>query len=387
MQSPNHGVLTKFLAIGAITLCVSCPNLVAQDTTKKDDVKDRLVGIGTSDGLTLNAYWFQGNAIDKQVPDAVLMFPAPGSKVNDAWISLAKALSAKNFSVLLFDWRGCGLNAADTAGSRIFEDKDQFWRESYNGRLLSQRKTRLEDKGLDWKTVSTMHDSRTRYRDFALMNDLLAARFYLDKQNDAKKCNTNRIWVVSEKDGAHNGMAFIAAEFQRNSIFDPKINRFDRVSGFRSAGKDYVGLIAMSYLANGPSSPTATMVARNALAASGSEAKTHLENRLAMVLMHTNVEGPNASKALVSAVGVDDDLEEMKKRYKYTKEFDVKLAKAPPVGIELIDLADTFKAKDYVIDAMVRISRAQPFGKEPTDRDASKMVVVPRFQIEQFNRR
>jgi hypothetical protein len=314
------------------------------------------------------------------------MFPAPGSKINESWIALAKAISEKNFSVLLFDWRGCGLNAPEGAGSRIFEDKERFWRESYNSELLGRNKRKLEEKGLDWRTVSGMQNSRGRYRDFALMNDLMAARFYLDKQNDAMKCNTNRIWVVSEKDGAHIGMAFVAAEFARNSIFNPKDNRFDKTSGFRASIKDYVGVVALSFSANGPSSPTATMVARNALAASGNEAKNHLENRLAMVLMHTNAEGPNASKALVAGVGVADDAEEMKKRYKYLKEFDVKIAKETS-GIDLIGRTDEFKAKEYVVDAMVRISRAQPIGKEHTAREASKMVVVPRFDIEKFNRK
>ncbi|HKA07752.1 MAG TPA: hypothetical protein VKD71_10880, partial [Gemmataceae bacterium] len=72
---------------------------------KKDD-GDRRVGFATSDGLSLNAYWFQGTGLEKHRPDAVMMFPAPGNKVTDAWIDFAKALSEKNFSVLLFDWRG-----------------------------------------------------------------------------------------------------------------------------------------------------------------------------------------------------------------------------------------------------------------------------------------
>src|SRR5688572_16374889 len=75
----------------------------AEDPLKKD-AKEKTVGISTSDGLSLNAYWYQGTAADKNPPDAVLMFPAPGNKVNDQWIGLAKALSEKNFSVLLFDW-------------------------------------------------------------------------------------------------------------------------------------------------------------------------------------------------------------------------------------------------------------------------------------------
>ena len=108
-----------------------------------------------------------------------MMFPAPGNKVNDAWIGLAKALSEKNFSVLLFDWRGCGMNAADTAGARIFANNMEFWTELYNRQLLKGLQRPVEDKGLDFKTITVKSDSLYRYRDF-MLNDLLAARFYLD---------------------------------------------------------------------------------------------------------------------------------------------------------------------------------------------------------------
>src|SRR5688572_11565293 len=93
-----------------------------------DDAGDRSISFGTSDGLALNGYFFQGTATEKQRPDAVLMFPAPGNKVTDAWVDLAKELSKKNFSVLLFDWRGHGRNGPE-ASTRIFESPDLFWRE------------------------------------------------------------------------------------------------------------------------------------------------------------------------------------------------------------------------------------------------------------------
>src|SRR5438067_3997762 len=57
------------------------PAAPAKADPKKDDTKDRTVGISTSDGLSLNAYWFQGQALTKNPPDAVLMFPAPGNRV------------------------------------------------------------------------------------------------------------------------------------------------------------------------------------------------------------------------------------------------------------------------------------------------------------------
>jgi len=248
MKALLRGLCGGLLLVGLAVLGAAPGGLSAQD--KKDpktdpkvdpkkapaavvpELRDKSVGFTTSDGLNLQGYWFQGAALDKQRPDAVMMFPAPGNKVTDTWIILANELSKNNFSVLLFDWRGCGMNAPDTAGSRILENKVRFWNEPYNKQLLTGSQRLIEDKGLDYKTIVGKNQGTYRYRDF-LANDLLAARFYLDKQNDNGKCNTNRVWIVTEKDGAQLGLGFIATEFSRNSLYDPKQNVGDANKQFR----------------------------------------------------------------------------------------------------------------------------------------------------------
>jgi hypothetical protein len=85
----------------------------------------------------------------------------------------------------------------------------------------------------------------------------------------------------------------------------------------------------------------------------------------------------------VGAAGSEAD---MKKRFKYVKEFDIKVAK-PISGIDLIDPMDSFGAKDFVTKAMVEISKVQNYGKDPTKREADQMIVVPRFEIEKFSRK
>jgi len=360
----------------------------AKTKKDKDETREKSVGFGTSDGLSLNGYWFQGAALEKQRPDAVIMFPAPGSKITDAWIDLAKTLSAKNFSVLLFDWRGCGLNGTD-AGTRIFENREAFWRDTYNLNCFPRDiRKQIDDKGLDWKLISGKSDSRgNRYRDF-ILNDLMAARFFMDKQNDAGKCNTNRIWIVSEKDGAQLGLAFIAAELGRNSVFDPVGNPGVLGKPYKSAVKDYCGMLALSYAGT---NPTASMVYRNALPAIGAtdvvkEAREHLETRLAMVLVCGNKSELSAAKSLVALVGSGGTDEQMRKDFKYLREVDLK-GKAIS-GIGMIDPMDSFGAKKVIQEAMVEISKdKQNFGKDPTDRQAAKMTATPRFMIESFNRK
>jgi hypothetical protein len=396
MISLFRGLIIGALIAGLAALCGAPAQVGAQDKKdpkggkNKEDIKDFLVGVGTSDGLSLNGYFFRGVTIDKQQPDAVIMVPAPGSKINEAWISLAQALSKKNFSVLLMDWRGCGLNGPDGigAGARVVEDTNKFWKERYNGELLMKgQKGTIESKGLAYDKIQRS-DARIRYMDFALMNDLQAARFFLDKQNDSGKCNTSRTWIISEKDGASVALAFIAAEFQRNTKYDPKTNIFDTSLQFKSAGKDYAGIVALSY---SPSNTSANLVYRNAMPTVGAneyvkDGRNHLTDRLAMVLLFNKKEGAGHSKSLTASVGVTGTEDDMKKKYKYLKEFDSKAA-ATVTGISLIDPMDSLGVKKYIEEALVGISKAQPFNKDPTERDASKMLNVPRFPVETFTLR
>ncbi|MBO0699723.1 MAG: hypothetical protein J2P46_15105 [Zavarzinella sp.] len=358
--------------------------VVPKKDMKKDDARERSVSFATSDGLALNGYWFQGTAIEKQRPDAVLMFPAPGSKITDAWINLARALSEKNFSVLLFDWRGCGLNGPE-AGSRIFESPERFWAETYNQRILGGRKAAIEDKGLDFKDLVNRGNGNLRYRDW-LFNDLVGARYFLDKQSDNGKCNTNRVWIISEKEGSHMGLAFIATEFWRDSIYHPRETLLDTNRQTKSAGKDYAGMMALSY-ADSPAA--ASNVFANAIPSGNNsplmkEARTHLEQRLATVLLYSKKEGASASKALVNRLRAGGTEDVMKRNFKYLREIDTKTS--PVTGLAMLDDMDSFGARANIVEAMVEISKRQNFGKDATDREANKTTNIPRYQVEMFYR-
>jgi len=416
MRSLLRGLAGAVLILGLAALGAGPGGLAAQD--KKDvkgkdpkdaktvvpakpkddpvmkDAGDRRGGISTSDGLSLNAYWYQGTAADKNPPDAVLMFPAPGSKVTDSWIALAKALSEKNFSVLLMDWRGCGMNAPDTAGSRVLADKELFWKEPFNDKALSSSRRTIEDKGLDWNRLKGASGNIYIYKNF-LFNDLMAARFYLDRQNDNKKCNSARIWIVTEKDGGPVAMAFIASEFARNSIYNPKPNAGDTVNQFKSAGKDFVGLTCLSYSGGGVLGSTANTIFANSisqLAANGVAAKDamdHLEHRLAMIMVYGKKERDDGSRSAFQKAGLGSGgtEEALKRNYKYLREIDNSKAAVAVTGIGLIDPMDSYKIKDMLVEAMVGVSKAQPTGKDPYDREANKMTIIPRFRAEQLSSR
>jgi hypothetical protein len=403
MRSLLRGLAGALLILGLTALTMGPADLAAQakkDTKdpkaappkvdpKKDEARDKTVGISTSDGLSLNAYWFQGQALEKNPPDAVLMFPAPGDKVNDAWIGLAQELSKKNFSVLLLDWRGCGMNSSATAGQRIFADKDVFWREPYNDRILKPHAT-FENKGLDYKTIVKMTDGTLRYRDF-LFNDLSAARFYLDRQNDNGKCNSGRIWIVTEKDGGPTGLAYIASEMGVNRMYDPRPNVGNTQFQFRSGGKDFVGLTVLSYATGNPSAGPVFRNAMNELSGKplGREAQDHLEHRLAMVMIHGKKEGAGNSRSAFSMVGLGSggDEDSLKKNFKYLKEIDNSKQAKVVTGIDLIDPMDSFGVQKTIVDSMQGISKVLPTNKDRLDREANKMTLPLRFRAEVMGRR
>jgi hypothetical protein len=402
MRSLLRGLAGGLLVLGLAALTPGPGKLAAQakkdpakkdpapakkpDDKAKDDAKERTVGISTSDGLSLNAYWYQGTALEKNPPDAVLMFPAPGNKVTDSWIALAKALSEKNFSVLLMDWRGCGMNAADTAGSRVLAEKETFWRELYNQKLLKSSLKTIEDKGLDYKMLRAKNDGHWYYTDF-MLNDLLAARFYLDRQNDNGKCNSGRIWIVTEKDGGPTGLAFIASEFMRNSIYETKSNVGDTGRQYRSAGKDFVGVTCLSYAGqNSTASAVYRRSFRNMQGQIDKEATDYLEHRLAMIMVFGKKEGSGASKEAFRRVGISGDEEALRKNYKYLREIDNSKLAGAVSGIGLIDPMDSFGAKANIQEAMVGVSKALPQNKERLERDANKMTTIPRFPAELLGR-
>jgi hypothetical protein len=390
MRSLHRRVAASVIVLCVAVLATDPADLKAQG--KKDSAPakkdENAVEIATSDGLRLNALWYPGSGADKNPPDAVLMFPAPGNKVTDSWIALAKALSEKSFSVLLMDWRGCGMNAADTAGARIINDKDVFWKEQYNQKLLKSSQKSIETKGLDYKVLKGKAEGAWHYTDF-MMNDLLAARFYLDKQNDDGKCNSGRIWLVTEKDGGQIALGFIAAELMRESIYTKNPNQFVPGRQFRSAGLDFVGVTCLSW---GGKNPTGEAFYTNGLSRlarpAQREATDYFQHRLAMILMYGWKEGPNPSRGALAALGADaSDPDALKKDNKLVIEINNSKAPGAAAGIGLIDSTDSFGAKTEVRKAMVEIGKAISTKRQPVDRDANKVQVIPRIAAETLGRR
>ena len=131
-------------------------------------------------------------AADKKCQATVIMLHPIGegksSKVPE-WKKLAESLQKAGYSVLTFDFRGHG------DSTEITQPKD-FWSKPQN---IANVKTKNKEE-IDVKDYIKQGSAYLPI----LVNDIAAARSYLDRRNDnSKDCNTSSIIVI----GADNGDA------------------------------------------------------------------------------------------------------------------------------------------------------------------------------------
>ncbi len=62
-----------------------------------------------------------------------------------------------------------------------------------------------------------------------LVNDIAAAKLYLDQRNDAGKCNSQSLIVLGAEDGAALGAMWMAAEWDRHTVGAVALNGFGKV--------------------------------------------------------------------------------------------------------------------------------------------------------------
>ncbi len=121
-----------------------------------------------------------------------------GSSDKDNWPALAKALQADGYVVLAFDFRGFG-KSTDI-------DAMKFWNVAAN-------KTYVR-KGKGGATSVSYKDFKSGYYPF-LVNDIAAAKAYLDRLNDQKGCNTSSTIVIGAGQAATLGALWMSNECRR----------------------------------------------------------------------------------------------------------------------------------------------------------------------------
>jgi pimeloyl-ACP methyl ester carboxylesterase len=176
------------------------------------------VAFHTADGVTLVGSWYPG-AKGQDSPCAMLLHEARESRRVPGWDGLARALQDKGFAVLAFDFRGHGDSSAVAR---------TFWDEPTNRTLVRGRVgDTVSFKGFD-----------DRYWP-VLVNDIAAARMFLDQKNDLKECNASRVVLIGAQEGAALGVLWLAAEWSRYEVIPGALTRLPE-------GKTVTGVVCLS---------------------------------------------------------------------------------------------------------------------------------------------
>jgi hypothetical protein len=163
----------------------------------------KTVRFKTADGVELVGTFFTGGKGDACV--LLLHDIGKGRHRNQGgWDSLAKTLQKQGYTVLSFDFRGHG-------ESTTIEDPQTFWANRANARLVKGNKAAPGE-------IHVKQFDAAYYP--ILINDIAAAKSFLDRQNDSGTCNTSALFVIGAGKAATLGSIWLNSEWQRYKVLD-----------------------------------------------------------------------------------------------------------------------------------------------------------------------
>jgi pimeloyl-ACP methyl ester carboxylesterase len=174
--------------------------MLSADESVRTQEKENFDGVNflTPDGVKLRGQFYPADK--KCLATVIMLHPVGEGKSMKApeWKNLALALQKAGYSVLMFDFRGHG------DSTEIVAPKD-FWNMKANG-------LNVKTKNKDEIDVKDYIKQGSAYLP-VLVNDIAAARAYLDRRNDnSKDCNTSSIIVIGAETGATLGAIWMNAE-------------------------------------------------------------------------------------------------------------------------------------------------------------------------------
>jgi alpha-beta hydrolase superfamily lysophospholipase len=212
--------------LAGLAVIISCQQIQAQDKKPDQDKKtdSDSVKFDTADGVELRGTFYPAS---KAKAPAVLMLHRFGGD-RQGWKKLAEELQGKGLAVLTFDFRGHG------ESTKVSPD---FWKHQSNTGYIKGAKT-------DRKTIR-VSDFRKDYLPM-LVNDIVAAKRFLDKQNDAGLCNSSNLIVIGAEEGAALGCLWIREEWDRLPQIKGPFNRLMYDPQGKPFGEDIAAAIWIS---------------------------------------------------------------------------------------------------------------------------------------------
>src|SRR5262245_41278023 len=158
---------------------------------KKANTKN--IEFDTSDGVTIKGTLWP-NAGGKRDAVVILLHnfdpDKGGNRSQDNWPLLAQMLYDDGYSVLSFDFRGFGDSKSVSK---------EFWNAGHNRAPLLKNITAKPPDFIEYKK-----NFNSGYYTY-LVNDIAAAKAYLDRRNDAKELNTSNVILIGAGQGATLG--------------------------------------------------------------------------------------------------------------------------------------------------------------------------------------
>jgi hypothetical protein len=177
-----------------------------KDAAAADADKARPVKFETIDQVELHGMFYPGKE-PKKTPCVLMLHPLGKDIKEDGWDRLALELQKKGMTVLMFDFRGHG-------GSTSIQP--DFW--TLPATAGSNRTVKgYNSNPMKCKTSITFKDFPASYFP-RLVDDIAAAKLFLDKKNDDGECNSSSLIVIGAEEGATLGAMWMDSEFRRYQI-------------------------------------------------------------------------------------------------------------------------------------------------------------------------
>jgi pimeloyl-ACP methyl ester carboxylesterase len=200
--------------------------------------KPQKVQFDTGDGVTIQGSFYPSPK-GRDEPTVILLHKIGSDSHKDGWDSLAGKLADKGYSVLSFDFRGHG-------GSTAVEPK--FWEKYPFNAGASRSGVRDPKTGKPRDTINQKEFTPGYYP--YLVNDIAAAKMYLDDRNDAGECNSHSLILIGAEDGAALGALWMVAEWHRYTasvdLLGPRKVPLIRSVGDVPEGKDEYAALWLS---------------------------------------------------------------------------------------------------------------------------------------------
>ncbi len=200
MRTLSHALFVPLTAL--FLLFVSAPGPVSA----ADDIQSKKVSFTTFDEVELSGTFYRSApAGGKKDKDAVVLLlhdfrhNKGGGSQEDGWHRLAGELQKEGYAVLSFDFRGFGNSKSVSP---------RFWSYAHNSRGIRGANKKNPPASIDEKDFNSGYF-------LALVNDIAAARAYLNVLNDANEVNSSNILVVGAGQGATLGALWLASECRR----------------------------------------------------------------------------------------------------------------------------------------------------------------------------